>query len=350
MKPLNRCSTALLKAKLNWECGAVAHRDIIVIGGSTGSLDVLHQLLADLPPDLPAAVFLVVHVGDIGRNLTASALERQSRLPIATAVDGERIKHGRIYVAPSGHHLLVMDDVVRLGRGPRENMARPALDPLFRSAAITYGTRVIAVVLSGMLNDGAAGIAAVRRCGGVTVVQDPADSVADEMPLGALQAAEVDYRAPAVGLGGMLTKLVGEAVGAAPPVPPDIVLEVQIAAGLTCDSAVIGKIARPSTLSCPACGGVLSELDEKQPLRFRCQVGHAYTAHALSTQQEASVDEALRVALRIVEQRAVLVEKMAKDAAQHGRKLSETTFEDRAREYREHADLLRRTVLEKGFG
>jgi two-component system, chemotaxis family, protein-glutamate methylesterase/glutaminase len=151
----------------------VSNRDIIAIGGSTGALDTLKHIFADLPAGLPAAVFVVVHIGSNGGGMLADILNSVGLFAVKTASEGDIVENGKAYIAPAGHHLLIDSGTIRLGHGPRENMARPAIDPLFRSAAVSYGTRVIAVVLSGMLDDGAAGLAAVKRCGGLTIVQDP---------------------------------------------------------------------------------------------------------------------------------------------------------------------------------
>jgi two-component system chemotaxis response regulator CheB len=177
----------------------------------------------------------------------------------------------------------VIDGVVRLGRGPRENMARPAIDPLFRSLGMSFGPRTIGVVLTGMLDDGAAGLADIKRCGGITVVQNPADAVAPDMPWGALRASEVDYRAPLSDMAGLLTKLAAQEAGPDVPVPDDIKAEVAIALGRRSDTGVLTGFADPVALSCPGCGGVLSQI-KRPPHRFRCQVGHSYTAEALEVE------------------------------------------------------------------
>jgi two-component system chemotaxis response regulator CheB len=323
----------------------VPTRDIIVVGGSVGAVDVLQRVCAELPADLPAAVLVVVHVGMMGLDLLAGILDQGCPLHAVTASDGQIIQPGTLYVAPANHHLLVLDGVTRLGRGPRENMARPAIDPLFRSAALSHGPRVIGVVLSGWLNDGAAGLAAIKHCGGITVVQNPLDARADEMPRSALSTLEVDYRAAAADLGSLLAKLAREPAGEPLSCPPELGVEVDIALGHVGDSAAIRQLADPVPLSCPACGGVMSEIRDKRPLRFRCQVGHAYTAETLAEEKEGSTDEALRVALRIIEERAVLLEKMAREARSTGRARSEALFNERVSELRRHAGTIRRAGL-----
>lgn len=322
----------------------MARREIIALGGSAGSIGVLRHICRELPPELPASVLIAVHVGKDHQNLLAGILDNGGHLPACTAVDGERLQHARIYVAPADHHLVIEDDCIRLGRGPRENMARPAIDPLFRSAGISAGPGAIGVLLSGMLNDGASGLADLKRCGGVTVVQSPLDAVEGEMPRTALLASDIDYRAPARDLAALLVRLVHEEPGATLEPPASVVLEVAIAVGRPSDSPTIAEIADPVPLNCPGCGGTLSQI-RRSPLRFRCQVGHGYTAEALADEQEGSVDEALRIALRVIGERAVLMEKMALDAVQAGRTAAATSFSERANEYRYSAGVLADAAL-----
>ncbi|WP_322883597.1 chemotaxis protein CheB (plasmid) [Sinorhizobium medicae] len=320
-------------------------RDVIAIGGSLGAVAALKHLLGKLPGDFAAAVFVVIHVGAGGNDLLADIFDAHAEIPVTTAVDGEHVEPGHVYVAPADHHLLVIDGIIRLGRGPRENLARPAVDPLFRSVGLNYGPRAIAVVLTGMLNDGAAGLADVKRCGGLTVVQNPSDAVAPDMPMGALRASDVDHRAPLDGLAALLIELTHDEAGPPIPVPTDIKLEVDIALGRQIGSEKMLNIADPVPISCPACGGVLSQIKSWPPLRFRCQVGDAYTSEALVAESEGAVDEALRVALRIIEERVTLSEKMADDADHSGFAAAAAAYRRRADEGREHAETLRYAII-----
>lgn len=319
--------------------------DIVVIGGSTGAVEVVQQICADLPADLAAAVFVVVHTGALGRDLLAPLLEAAGPMPACSAQDGARIEPGRIYIAPPDAHLVLLSETMKLGRGPRENMTRPAVDPLFRSAALNHGPRVIGLVLTGLLNDGASGLAAIQECGGITIVQNPSDALADEMPLGALEVCDVDYRCSALELGHTLGRLALTPAGEGRPAPRGLALEVDIALGRPSTTPILSQIADPVALSCPACGGVLSVMKEEVPLRFRCQVGHGYSAKALATQQEGSVDEALRVALRIVEERATLATRMVKNDRLNGRLGSAKLLDARIDELRGHAELIRTTLI-----
>lgn len=324
---------------------SLSHRDIIVIGGSSGATTPIKTILGSLPRDLPAAVFIVVHVPSRSLGFLATISAAAVHLPVHAAVDGLAIQSGHIYLGVPDHHLILSEDRIRLGCGPRENLARPAIDPLFRSAAAAFGPRVIGILLSGMLNDGVSGLQAIKRCGGVTLVQDPDEAIADEMPRNALSNTEVDFILPAVRMADVLPELVRQPAGPPRPVPADITLEVEIAAGGRIDSEILRPIAKPVALSCPACGGVLSEIVDGAPLRFRCQVGHAYSAEVLAKKQEDAVDEALRVALRIVEERAELVRRMAEDGRQAGRMAVSEMYEAREAEYRRYADTIRQAIL-----
>jgi len=321
------------------------NRDIVVIGGSSGATAPLKTLLGGLDPGFNAALFVVIHIPARSLGMLATVAAAAGRLPVHPAADDMPIERGHIYLAVPDRHLIIANGRLYLGKGPRENMARPAIDPLFRSAAISYGPRVVGVLLSGLLNDGSSGLEAIKRCGGFTMVQDPSDAIADEMPRSAMSAVEVDLAVPAARMGDVLAELVRETAGPAMPIPPDIRLEVDIAAGERIDSEILRSIGKPAALTCPDCGGVLSLVEGSKPLRFRCQVGHAYTAGALATQQESAVDEALRVALRIIEERAELVTRMAADARNTGRRSVAEMYDERANEYRGYAETIRAAVL-----
>lgn len=323
----------------------MANRDIVVIGGSSGSGRVLQQIMAELPADLPASLFIATHVPSQSSGYLADALARHAALPISEAVDGQPIERGRAYVAVPDRHLLVIDGTVRLGDGPRENMSRPAIDPLFRSAALSHGPRVVGVLLSGLLNDGASGLSAIKACGGTAVVQHPLDAEADQMPLSALEAVTPDEVAPGAELGRLLRDIVSSKAGEAVKCPPGVALEVEIAAGSRLGAETLREIADPSPISCPECHGVLSEMRDGSPLRYRCQIGHAYTAEVLATRNK-EVDEAMRIALRVMEERVTLVTRMAEDARKTGRQAVAELYEARAEEYARYATVLRQAAIE----
>jgi len=323
---------------------SVAKKDIIAIGGSAGSSAVLKQLLSQLPEGLPASIFISTHIPAHSPSMLAEVLAGNAALPVAQAIDGQPIEQGRVYVAAPDRHLLLTDGAIRLGTGPRENMVRPSIDPMFRSAALSYGSRVVGVVLTGLLNDGASGLHVIKSAGGTTVVQHPLDAEADQMPLSALESTDVDHVAPAAKLGELLMTIAGTDAGPFCDASDELRLEVEIAAGVRLGSDRLRRIATPSALSCPDCHGVLSEMNGSRPLRYRCQIGHGYTAESLVAHID-EVDEAVRIAMRVMEERVTLVERMAKDARDTGRTAVAELYEARAEEYRRYASTLREAAV-----
>ncbi len=323
----------------------MARKDIIAIGGSAGSSTVLQRIMADLPADLPASIFVATHVPSRSSGYLADMLAGAGPLPVSAAIDGQPIERGRVYVAVPDRHLLVVDGTLRLGEGPRENMTRPAIDPLFRSAALSYGARAVGVVLSGMLNDGASGLWAIKSRGGTAVIQHPVDAESDQMPLAALEAVEPDEVATAADLGGVLSRLAASEAGESLAASDSLSLEVEIAAGARLGSHILREIADPSALSCPDCQGVLSEIREGRPLRYRCQTGHASTAEILAARTE-EVDQAMRIALRVMEERVTLVTRMAEDARRSGRPAVAELYNARAAEYTRYAEILRTAAVQ----
>jgi two-component system chemotaxis response regulator CheB len=322
----------------------VAKKDIVVIGGSAGSHSAIRRIIADLPSGLPASIFIATHMPTNSSGYLSDVLELASHLRVTRAIDGQPIEPGCVYVAVPDHHLLVIDGTVRLGNGPRENMTRPAIDPLFRSAALSYGPRVIGVILSGMLNDGASGLHAVKACGGTAIVQHPLDALSDQMPLAALEAVDPDGVVAAQDLGRFIAEMVGEDAGHDGECPAGLPLEVDIAAGGRLGAQRLKEIADPSALTCPDCDGVMSEVRGERPLRYRCQIGHANTAEVMEARAE-QVDAALRVALRVMEERVTLVTRMAEDARRTGRNAVAELYESRAEEYTRYANVLREAAV-----
>jgi two-component system chemotaxis response regulator CheB len=322
----------------------MAKRDIFVVGGSAGSGAVLKELVAGLPGDFPGSVFISTHVPSTHPSHLTEMLAARSALPVVRAVDGQPIEQGHVYVATPDRHLLLLDRTIRLGGGPRENMVRPSIDPMFRSAALSYGPRAVGVILTGMLNDGASGLFAIKRAGGVAVVQHPLDATENEMPRAALEAVDADHVVPATELPGLMTQIAGTEAGPARPAPDSLLFEVEVAAGARLGSAMLRRFAEPAALTCPDCQGVLSEVIDERPLRYRCQTGHAYTAEELVAHHEL-LDEAVRIAMRVMEERVELVDRMSRDARASGRRAVAELYESRAEEYRRYAVVLREAAL-----
>jgi two-component system chemotaxis response regulator CheB len=302
--------------------------DLIVIGASAGGVEAVMALVAGLPADLPAAVCVVLHQPPYAPNRLPDILRRSGPLPVVHARDGAPLLPGTIYVAVPDKHLLVVRDgdggamSLRLTQGPRENRTRPAVDPLFRSAAFAFGPRAIAVVLSGALDDGTAGLWAVRDRGGLAVVQDPADAAVASMPSSALAEVGADHVARAAEMGPLLGRLVrrsAASAAAAEQEEEDLEREVALASleeGAHQQSARIGI---PSRFSCPECSGVLWDASvEGGPLRFRCDTGHAYSPANLAAAQAEAVEAALWASLRALENQAELARLRADGARQRG--------------------------------
>jgi two-component system, chemotaxis family, protein-glutamate methylesterase/glutaminase len=258
------------------EAGQI-HRDIVVIGASAGGVEALDRLVGSLPPELPAAIFVVLHLPATGRSVLPQILGRAGKLPASAAEDCERPERGHIYVAPPDRHMLLVGQRVRLSGGPRENGHRPAVDPLFRSAARTYGPRVVAIVLSGNLDDGAAGARLVKDRGGVVLAQDPADALYPDMPANTAAVTGVDSVLSAEAMPAVIGRLLEEPVadrGEEPAEEREGREEDELAA------AELALRGAPSELSCPECGGQLWERDEGPLVRFACRVGHVFRPRA----------------------------------------------------------------------
>jgi two-component system chemotaxis response regulator CheB len=321
----------------------LAQRDIVVLGASAGGVQAFARLARDLPDEFPASVFMVLHLLPTAHSVLPDIVDRAGPLHAAVAQDGEAIERGRIYVAPPDRHLLLTADGVRLSRGPRENGHRPALDPLFRSAARTFGPRVIAVVLSGSLDDGTDGLRVVRRRGGATVAQDPEDALHPSMPASAVANDAADHVVPLADMASLLCDLVEERVEVAHESLADDVDELQ-QSDLADEDPTSGDL---TGLTCPECGGALWEhLDPDGYVRFKCHVGHAYSPDSLETAQSQSLEAAMWSALRALEERRDLYSRLARRAGVHSR----SRFEVREQEIADHARLLRESIERLGRG
>lgn len=323
----------------------MGNRNVVVIGGSAGAFAVLREIVRELPADLPASTFVVVHLGP-NQSILPTILSDSGRLPATFAQDGERVQQGRIYVAPSDRHLLVEKGAIAVRRGPRENAARPAIDPLFRSAAVAHGSRVVGVILSGALSDGAAGLVAIKRCGGVAVVQDPADADHPSMPQAAMDATAVDYVEPSSAIGKLLVRLVNEPAGPQIATPGDIRQEADVAAhGVMEPWEDIAPIERDTPVfSCPDCGGPLGIIADRVT-RFRCAVGHAHTAATLLASKSRELEQALWVAFRTNRERAALLRKMARDAQGRQQSKAADMWDRRAAEFERHAKVIHELLM-----
>jgi two-component system chemotaxis response regulator CheB len=319
-------------------------RDVVVVGASAGGVEALRTLVGGLPRDFAAAVLVVLHIAPTSRSALPEILRRAGKLPVDHASHGEALKPGQIYVAPPDYHLLVRDGTVALGHGPRENGHRPAVDPLFRSAARWHGPAVSAVVLSGTLDDGAAGVAIVAARGGRVLVQDPTEALYDGMPRAALRVCKPDGVAIAAAMAPQLVAWSLEvAPGLPPPVDRDLAVETDVA---ELDDTAMSDPDRPGTpagLSCPDCNGSLFEIST-DVLRFRCRVGHAWSPESLAAEQGDEVEAALWVAIRSLEEKAALRRRLSRAATERANDPAADFHAEKADEAAERARTIRRLV------
>jgi two-component system chemotaxis response regulator CheB len=326
----------------------MAGRDIVVVGGSAGSIEVLAEFVRGLPQDFPGSIFVVVHFPGSVTSTLPRILSRSGPLTARHPRDAEPIEPGRIYVAPPDCHLHVSDSQVRLTHGPKENGHRPALDPLFRTAALSYGPRVVGIVLSGNLNDGTAGLLRIKQRGGLAIVQDPETALYQGMPRSAIEHVAVDHVLPVQEISALVAKVA---------VRPAESLEVIGMSEEPILDTKADEIARsdrqrqpglPSTMSCPECHGVLWEVNDEELVQFRCRVGHAYSAEALLVHQSEQLESALWTGLRALEEHSALARRLAARAETRGHRYSASTFTEQAMDAEQHASVIR-NVLHSGI-
>ena len=314
-------------------------RDIVVIGASAGGIPVLRELAARLPARFPASLLVVQHIG-AHKSILPELLAEAGALPAEHPVSGAPLEKGKFYVAPPDQHMLVVDGRIRLHKGAKENHARPAIDPLFRSAAIAKGSRVIGVVLSGRLDDGTAGLQAIKACGGLAVVQSPEDAEQPEMPTSARDNVAVDLLVTQQTLADSLIRLVQLPAPAVAAPPDALAREHRIATTEEDPMEDLDEIGMPAKIVCPDCNGVLWEIRGSRPLRYRCHTGHAYTQRSLEHSQALRADAAVWNALRALQEREYLLREFAGIHRRLGDHEEAERLEAEARHAQTHASQL----------
>jgi two-component system, chemotaxis family, protein-glutamate methylesterase/glutaminase len=308
---------------------------VLAIGGSAGALEALTELLAGLPADLPAAVLVTLHIGEQARSVLPRILTRSGPLRAVHPGDGETLRPGCVYVAPPRHHLVVQDGVARLSHGPRVNRHRPAVDVMFAAAARARGARVVAVVLSGALDDGAVGAALVDRAGGRVVVQRPEEALFASMPRAALAAVPGAVAVPTARLGPHVTDLVAERAHVTEEEPP-------VSEQRTEDAGGVGPrgegVTRPAGLVCPECRGALERVDLPNVHYYRCHVGHQFGQRSLEAAQRDSTESTLFAALAMLEEHVALARGIADGDSSAPDAAARRSAAERSRSF---ADLLR---------
>jgi two-component system chemotaxis response regulator CheB len=314
--------------------------DIVVIGSSMGGLESLRRIVKDVPSDWKGVMLIVQHVAPYDTFLLDQLLKRLAKIPVVKPTDNETIMPGRIYVAPANVHMLVKGNKIMLTKGPRENYTRPAIDPLFRSAAAEYGSRVIGIILSGILFDGASGLRAVKRCGGITIIQDPSEALSPEMPLAAKEVVAIDYTLKTADMVPAILRLAEEEAVASGPVPEDIKTEVKISESLGEYAQTNEKLGKLSSYSCPECGGALWETKNGLSAEFRCHLGHTLTLNALDQGQRQNLEKAFITALRVMEERINFLRRLQKTSANFSR------YEEDIQQLDEYAGVLRNFLMQ----
>jgi two-component system chemotaxis response regulator CheB len=321
----------------------MAKLKLIVMGASAGGVTALTEVIGHLPPDLPAAVVAVLHLNPDGRSLLPEILGRQSLLLVRHAKDGEPIVAGRVYVAPPDWHVAVQDGHIRLSHGPTENGHRPAVDVLFRTAARSFRSRALGVVLTGNLDDGTSGLGFIKQYGGTAIVQDPEEADYPGMPESAVQNVAVDHVLPLAGIAPLLDRLARNSV----PEEADPAADAEESGDMRWDPEFeIEPGAQPSGLTCPACGGALWESQTAGPLHFRCRTGHAFSPESLSAEQTTAVEAALWAALRSLEENAALARGLAERMYRQGSSIT-NRFLRKAQIAERHAAQLRTLLHDK---
>jgi len=324
-------------------------RDVVVIGASAGGIEPLIELVKSLPENFPAYIFIVVHIPPDSPSRLPHIFNRSGVLNAVHPNDGDELERGKIYVAPPDHHLLLEKDHVVVRKGPKENRFRPSIDALFRSAAYVYGSRVIGVVLSGMLNDGTSGLWSIKRMNGIAIIQDPNDADHDSMPVNVLEYVKVDYKVHKQEIGPLLIQLVKEE-----PLKGSFIdknemkllkMEVMIAVEDNAFEKGILEMGELTTFTCPECHGALIRLFEGNLIRFRCHTGHAYTASALLSGITESVEDALWQAMRGMEEATLLLNKMAEQFVKDGQSTEGEIFKKKADIMADRARVIHESVF-----
>lgn len=316
-------------------------RDIIVVGASAGGVETLPKLFGELPASMPAAFFVTLHLSPFSKSTLPEILSRTSVLPAEHPRDGAPLRPGHIYVAPPDFHLMVDDSKIRLGHGPKENRHRPAIDALFRSAALTFGSRVVGVLLTGTLDDGTVGLKEIKRNGGLAIVQDPEEAMFPDMPRHALAATSVDYVLKVRDIGEKLQELANSKVRGG------IMKKGRHA---TLRNQTPANIAQPPhngdqvPLVCPECHGPLWEAKDGKLVRYQCLVGHRYSANSLLAAHNEELETALWIALRTLEERVLLQRRLAEHSATAGQAAAGNAYLNRASQYEKHARVIRQML------
>jgi len=318
---------------------------IIVIGASAGGFKAVSELLSVTPANLNTAVLVVIHLAQASQaQVIQHYFEKNTTYKCIIPANNENITSGNVYFAPPDYHMLVKEDKIKLIKGPHENRWRPSVDVLFRSAAAQYNSKVIGIILSGMLDDGTSGMFAIKRCGGICMVQEPADAEYPDMPMNVLNNMEVDYRVPVEEMGYILDDVFSKPEPKPVEVPPEIKLETEITERIVSDINELTQLGTHSRYTCPDCGGGLYQVNNEPLLRYRCHTGHVYTADTLLQRQNEELEQSVWVSIRMLEERRNLLLQMAAKSTGKADSYKQAQH-DRANEINLHIDRLKGLLM-----
>jgi two-component system, chemotaxis family, protein-glutamate methylesterase/glutaminase len=315
--------------------------DIVVIGCSAGGVEVLPKILSKLPRNTPAAIFVAMHVSAMTESYLPRIIGRSAKMPAEHAQHGEAIQPGKIYVAPPDQHMMLTETTIELTHGPKENRHRPAVDPLFRSAARVFGPRVIGVILTGALDDGTAGLQSVKRCGGYTMVQHPDEALAPGMPLSALRYVQADHVGKLASLATQLRRMIKEPPNKQPEVGCHEDAENLNQRASMNHHDMEKRYGPPSALVCPECSGPIWETEEANHTQYRCVVGHVYSPESFVAEEGVAAERALWVAVKTLQERSDLLKRLSDKATAMNQAISAASFKEKADESQAHADVIR---------
>lgn len=320
---------------------------IIVIGASTGGFEAIKKIISGLPSDFNASIFIVWHMSPDVIGILPEVLNRANEIYAAHAYDNEEIKPNRIYIARPDHHLVLSPGKVRVTHGPKENRFRPAIDPLFRSAAYTYSNRVIGVILSGALDDGTAGLWAVKNYGGIAIVQDPGDAEVPSMPENAIRQVNVDHIIAVSQIADLLVHLANETLPEKAEIMEDeqTKREIEIAAEENALKKSVMSFGELTPFTCPECHGVLSRLQNENIVRYRCHTGHAYSVDALMAALTEKIEDYLYNAIRGIDESIFLLNHLGDHYAEANEPRLASLYFKKAKQAAERSDLVRKAAI-----
>lgn len=320
---------------------------IVVIGASAGGTSASGELISQIKPDINTAIFIVLHLAGKGiSELLMHRLQKFTPYKCKIAENEETVQSNTLYIAPTNHHMLIKEGQVLIGQGPAENRWRPSIDVLFRSAAASYGSSAIGIIITGLLNDGAAGMSAIKRSGGICIVQDPNEAEFPDMPLAVLDTIEVDHCVSLSEMGLLISEITKNSVGTN-PIPQDVIAEAEIAERASTSIDHVKQLGNHSVYACPDCGGGLWHVQDGIIKRYRCHIGHSYTEKDLLVKQSEALEATLWVALRMMEERTNLLTKMAKDERSKGLNTLASFKEERNAELQVHIHNLKKILYKE---